>query len=139
MQESDKILNGLGAKGVNTPSITKQIAEGVPLIGGALGAAANATVASPDQQSVEQAQRELAETQGIENVDLPSDSIERPVNPVERAQDKLLVIEKGSWANYTQQQLLAMTNQQFFDATAGMTPTEMPRELLVIAMQRKNS
>ncbi len=58
MQEADKILNGLSAKGVDTPSFTKEVAESVPLIGGALGAAANFG-ASADQQSVEQAQRDF--------------------------------------------------------------------------------
>ncbi len=59
MQESDKILNNLSAKGVDRPSLTKSVLEEVPFIGGALGAAANVTAASPDQQSVEQAQRDF--------------------------------------------------------------------------------
>ncbi len=59
MQEADKILTGMASKGVNMPSVIKQAAESVPLIGGALGAAANSTVASADQQSVEQAQRDF--------------------------------------------------------------------------------
>jgi hypothetical protein len=58
MQESDKILADLSAKGTDTPSLTKEVAESVPLIGGALGAAAN-YAASPDQQSAEQAQRDF--------------------------------------------------------------------------------
>lgn len=59
MRDSDKILTDLSSKGVNTPSLIKQGAEAVPLIGGALGSIANSTVASPDQQSVEQAQRDF--------------------------------------------------------------------------------
>lgn len=58
MQESDKLLNEMSAKGVDRPSTAKQIAEHIPLVGGALGAVANFQ-ASPDQQSVEQAQRDF--------------------------------------------------------------------------------
>lgn len=59
MQEADSILNTMAGKGVHTPSITKQVVEGTPLIGGALGVGANAWVASPEQQQVEQAQRDF--------------------------------------------------------------------------------
>lgn len=59
MKASNKILDDLGALGVNMPSVLKSSADRVPLIGGALGAAANATVASPNQQKVEQAQRDF--------------------------------------------------------------------------------
>lgn len=59
MREADRLLGDLEAKGVTTPSLIKQGAEAVPLIGGALGMAANATLASDDQQSVEQAQRDF--------------------------------------------------------------------------------
>lgn len=59
MQEADKVLADTAARGTDMPSVTKRVAESVPLIGGALGAAANATVVSGDQQSVEQAQRDF--------------------------------------------------------------------------------
>lgn len=57
MQEADKILGDLSAKGVDMPSITKSALESLPLVGASLGNLANIAVASPDQQSVEQAQR----------------------------------------------------------------------------------
>lgn len=58
MQESDKVLTALSAGGTELPSLTKRTAEAVPLIGGALGMAAN-MVATPGQQQVEQAQRDF--------------------------------------------------------------------------------
>lgn len=59
MQEADKALTSLAAGGTNTPSLIKQGAESIPGIGGALGMAANSIVASPQQQQVEQAQRDF--------------------------------------------------------------------------------
>lgn len=59
MQESSRLLDALEEKGVMTPSLTKMAVEQVPLVGGALGMAANAFVASPEQQQVEQAQRDF--------------------------------------------------------------------------------
>lgn len=59
MDVADKILNDLAAKGVDMPSVIKSGAESVPIVGQALGAAANAFVASPEQQKVEQAQRDF--------------------------------------------------------------------------------
>lgn len=53
------LLTELEDKGVTTPSIIKMGAESVPLIGGALGMAANAMVASPDQRKVDQLQRDF--------------------------------------------------------------------------------
>lgn len=58
-QAANKILEELSAKGVNRPSVTKEVLDAVPVIGGALGAAANATVVSPEQQQVDQAQRDF--------------------------------------------------------------------------------
>lgn len=59
MAESEKVIQEMHAKGVTMPSIIKSAVERTPLIGGALGAAANSTVASDDQQRVEQAQRDF--------------------------------------------------------------------------------
>jgi hypothetical protein len=59
MQEANRLLVGLEDAGVKTPSIIKQGVEGIPLVGRALGATANATIASPQQQQVEQAQRDF--------------------------------------------------------------------------------
>lgn len=58
-KDADAILNKMAAAGTNRPSIIKQGVEGIPGVGGALGAAANAFIATPDQQSVEQAQRDF--------------------------------------------------------------------------------
>jgi hypothetical protein len=59
MQESNVILDKLAKEGTDMPSVVKLAADKTPLVGGALGAAANATVASPNQQKVEQAQRDF--------------------------------------------------------------------------------
>lgn len=59
MTESNNILNELAGKGVYRSSDIQRGAEKVPLIGGALSAAANAIVASPDQQRVDQAKRDF--------------------------------------------------------------------------------
>lgn len=59
MREADAALNALAAAGTQSPSRIKQAVEGLPLAGPALGAAANATVATPAQQQVEQAQRDF--------------------------------------------------------------------------------
>lgn len=59
MQEADKTIGKLVASGTKTPSLIKQAAESVPGVGGALGMAANATVASDEQQQLEQAQRDF--------------------------------------------------------------------------------
>lgn len=58
MQASQDILDQMAKKGVFRGSLLKQGAEEVPLVGGALGMAAN-TMASPEQQQVEQAQRDF--------------------------------------------------------------------------------
>jgi hypothetical protein len=58
-QEANSILGKMAASGTNRPSLIKQGVEGLPMVGGALGAAANAAIATPDQQSVEQAQRDF--------------------------------------------------------------------------------
>lgn len=57
--KSDDIMNALEDKGVMTGSLIKQGLESIPLVGGALGMAANAFVASPEQQQVDQAQRDF--------------------------------------------------------------------------------
>lgn len=59
MQAAEQALSKLDAQGVNRGSVVKQVVENTPLVGGALGAAANALVASPQQQQVEQAQRDF--------------------------------------------------------------------------------
>lgn len=59
MAESDRVLGELAAKGVERSSDIKRGVEGIPYIGGALGVAANALVASPEEQRVEQAQRDF--------------------------------------------------------------------------------
>ena len=59
MAAANDTFDNLAAQGVNRPSMVKQAAESVPLIGGALGMAANAVAASPEQQQVEQAQRDF--------------------------------------------------------------------------------
>lgn len=58
MQQADKILASLAAKGTIRPSVMKGVVEGIPLVGGAAGAAANG-LSSPEQQQVEQAQRDF--------------------------------------------------------------------------------
>ena len=58
-QAANQILEQLSAKGVDRPSVAKEIAESVPVIGGALGAGVNATMVSPEQQQVDQAQRDF--------------------------------------------------------------------------------
>ena len=55
--ESSAILETVGQAGKVQPSLIKMAAEEVPLIGGALGKLAGATVASGPQLQVEQAQR----------------------------------------------------------------------------------
>jgi hypothetical protein len=57
--KANDIIGSLEQQGVTTPSLIKSGAESVPLIGGGLGAIANATVANPAQQKVEQAQRDF--------------------------------------------------------------------------------
>jgi len=63
-QAAHDILTGFEAKGVTTPGLIKQGAEGVPLIGGALGTLVNTLPSglggpSSSQQRVEQAQRDF--------------------------------------------------------------------------------
>lgn len=58
MQQADKILTQLAAQGTVRPSVMKGVVEGIPLVGGAAGAGANA-LSSPQQQQVEQAQRDF--------------------------------------------------------------------------------
>lgn len=58
MQAAHQTLDGLSKEGVTQPSLTKRAADAVPVIGPALGMAAN-WVASEKQQQVEQAQRDF--------------------------------------------------------------------------------
>lgn len=59
MLNADNEINDLIKEGVQTPSIIKRSVENAPLIGGALGGAANKFVASERQQKMEQAQRDF--------------------------------------------------------------------------------
>lgn len=59
MTEANRIFDDLAGQGVTTVSQVKRAADAVPLIGPALGMAANATVVSPGQQRLEQAQRDF--------------------------------------------------------------------------------
>jgi hypothetical protein len=59
MKVADKIMQDMAAQGVDRGSVIKGALESVPLVGGALGGVANATVASDKQQQVEQAQRDF--------------------------------------------------------------------------------
>ncbi len=58
MQEAHRILSEMASSGVDRPGAVKSAAAGVPLVGDALGVALNATQ-SPQQQQVEQAQRDF--------------------------------------------------------------------------------
>jgi hypothetical protein len=58
-RDSAKLMTELEAAGTLTPSLIKQGAEKIPLIGPAAGMLANATVASPGEQKLEQAQRDF--------------------------------------------------------------------------------
>lgn len=55
---SHEILNSIGEEGKVQPSLLKRAADAVPVVGGALGMAAN-KYQSPAQQQVEQAQRDF--------------------------------------------------------------------------------
>lgn len=58
MQAAEKVLGEMAAQGTVRPSVLKSAVEGVPLVGRAAGAAAN-SMSSPQQQKVEQAQRDF--------------------------------------------------------------------------------
>jgi hypothetical protein len=57
-QEASRIIDTVGQGGKVQPSLIKRAAEAVPLIGDGLGVAANG-LQSPEQQQVEQAQRDF--------------------------------------------------------------------------------
>jgi hypothetical protein len=59
MKAAEQVLEANVAKGVDRPSRVKQFAEGLPLVGQSAAEAANLFVASPEQQQVEQAQRDF--------------------------------------------------------------------------------
>lgn len=58
MQAAEKVLSEMAAQGTVRPSVMKGVVEGIPLVGRAAGAAAN-NMSSPQQQMVEQAQRDF--------------------------------------------------------------------------------
>lgn len=58
MQAAEKVLGEMAAQGTVRPSVLKSAVEGVPLIGRVGGVAAN-VMSSPQQQKVEQAQRDF--------------------------------------------------------------------------------
>lgn len=58
MQAAEKVLGEMSAQGTVRPSVMKGVVEGIPLVGRAAGAAAN-NMSSPQQQKVEQAQRDF--------------------------------------------------------------------------------
>ena len=58
MQAAEKVLGEMSAQGTVRPSVMKGVVEGIPLVGGAAGAAAN-NMSTPQQQKVEQAQRDF--------------------------------------------------------------------------------
>jgi hypothetical protein len=59
MLSAHQTLDQLAQQGVTQPSMTVRAARAVPLVGNLAGMAANAAVASPQQQQVEQAQRDF--------------------------------------------------------------------------------
>jgi hypothetical protein len=59
MKAAEQVLEANVAKGVDRPSRVKQYAEGLPFVGQSAAEAANLFVASPEQQQVEQAQRDF--------------------------------------------------------------------------------
>lgn len=58
MQAAEKVLGDMALQGTVRPSVMKNVVERIPLVGGAAGAAAN-NLSSPQQQKVEQAQRDF--------------------------------------------------------------------------------
>lgn len=58
MQAAEKVLGEMSDQGTVRPSVMKNVVERIPLVGGAAGAAAN-NMSSPQQQKVEQAQRDF--------------------------------------------------------------------------------
>ena len=56
---SNDVIQNVGKNGKVQPSLIKQAAESIPVIGGPLGMVANKFAASPDQQRIEQAQRDF--------------------------------------------------------------------------------
>lgn len=58
MQAAEKVLSEMAAQGTVRPSVMKGVVEGIPLVGRAAGAAAN-NMSTPQQQMVEQAQRDF--------------------------------------------------------------------------------
>lgn len=58
MQAAEKILGEMSDQGTVRPSVMKGVVEKIPLVGGAAGAVAN-NMSSPQQQKVEQAQRDF--------------------------------------------------------------------------------
>jgi len=58
MQAAEKVLGDMALQGTVRPSVMKNVVERIPLVGGAAGAAAN-NMSSPQQQKVEQAQRDF--------------------------------------------------------------------------------
>lgn len=59
MAAAGDVLNAVGQDGKVQPSLVKRVADSVPVIGGALGMAANSVFASPQQQQIEQAERDF--------------------------------------------------------------------------------
>lgn len=57
--EANAVLNSLAEAGTTLPSVAKGFAEGIPLLGRALGPAANMVFAGPEEQKIEQAQRDF--------------------------------------------------------------------------------
>lgn len=57
--EASRIIEEVGKNGEIQPSRIKQFAESVPLVGEALGMAANSLFSSPEQQQIEQGQRDF--------------------------------------------------------------------------------
>jgi hypothetical protein len=66
----------------------------------------------------------------MDTVELPADTSTNDAEAKEKPVKQ--------WTDYTKQELLEMSDRQFTITVGRMAPTEMPRELLVIAMQRKN-
>lgn len=58
MQSAEKVLGEMSAQGTVRPSVLKGVVESIPLVGRAAGAAAN-NISTPQQQKVEQAQRDF--------------------------------------------------------------------------------
>lgn len=138
MQAAEKVLGDMAAQGTVRPSVMKNVVERIPLVGGAAGAAAN-NISSPQQQKVEQAQRDfinavLRRESGAAIAESEFENARKQYFPAV-GDSQAVIQQKGQNRQLATKGILAEVpakQRNSLDPSAGADPTGLPDDIAAI-------